>query len=179
MKKRLSLLIVALISIVLIAVSWNAISSQQSYRGDLLKVNINDLAPRFDLNDINGNHVALKNLVNEKVYVKYWASWCSICLAGLDELNTLASQENGFKVITIVSPGYKGEMSAEEFKKWFNSLPTEKITVLLDEKGIWAKEFGVVAYPTSYYIGSYGVLEKTVVGHNSNEQITSFMKNIK
>ena len=48
----------------------------------------------------------MEDLAGEKVYVKYWASWCSICLAGLDELNTLAAQDNDFKVITIVSPDY-------------------------------------------------------------------------
>jgi thiol-disulfide isomerase/thioredoxin len=143
-------------------------------------LNMGEVAPMFDLMDLNGNQVALADLVGEKVYVKYWASWCSICLAGLDELNTLSLQDNDFKVISIVSPNYKGEQSIEDFTKWFkNQAAYQDISVLIDENGTWAKEFGVRGYPTSYYIGSDGVLAKTAPGHNSNEQIASVFKEIK
>ena len=173
MKRNLPLIIISLISVALIAACGN-----NPFDKDNTHVNIDDLAPQFELNDLDGNVVAMEDLVGEKVYIKYWASWCSICLAGLEELNTLAKEDNDFKVISIVSPGYKGEMSTEKFKQWFDSLPADQLTVLLDEKGVWASEFGVLAYPTSYYIGSNGVLENTVVGHHSNEEIASHIKNI-
>ncbi|WP_438349334.1 redoxin family protein [Paenibacillus sp. FA6] len=136
-------------------------------------------APMFDLKDLNGNEVALADLAGDKVYVKYWASWCSICLAGLDELNTLSAQDNDFKVISIVSPDFNGEQSTEDFTKWFKKQTSDQdITVLIDENGKWAKQFGVRGYPTSYYIGSDGVLAKTAPGHNSNEQIVSTINEI-
>lgn len=169
MKRNLLLFIVFLLFVVLLAACGN----------DRTHINVDDLAPQFELEDLDGNIVAMNDLIGEKVYIKYWASWCSVCLAGLDELNELASEENDFKVISIVNPGYKGEMSTEKFKTWFESLPADQITVLLDEKGVWAREFGVLAYPTSYYIGSHGVLEKTVVSHNSNEEISNLMDEIK
>ena len=102
---------------------------------------VTNLAPMFDLTDLEGNRVALEDLSGEKVYVKYWASWCSICLAGLDELNTLAAQDNDFKVITIVSPDYNGEKSTAKFTKWFEKLSADNLTVLLDEDGVWSKKF--------------------------------------
>ena len=132
---------------------------------------VTNLAPMFDLNDLEGDQVALADLAGEKVYVKYWASWCSICLAGLDELNTLAAQDNDFKVITIVSPDYNGEKSTAKFVKWFEKLSADNLTVLLDEDGVWSKKFRVLAYPTSYFIGSDGMLVKTTVGHVPNDQI--------
>lgn len=132
-------------------------------------------APMFELTDLDGNEVTLANLSGEKVYIKYWASWCSICLAGMDELNTLSTSETDFRVLSIVSPNYNGEKSTEDFTKWFNSLQADQtaqdITVLLDEDGTWAREFGIRGYPTSLYIGSDGVLVKSVPGHNTNEAI--------
>ena len=95
---------IALISVaVLIAACGNEHKLNQI---DIEKkmVNQGELAPMFDLKDLNGNKVALADLAGEKVYVKYWASWCSICLAGLDELDTLAAQKSDFKVISVVSP---------------------------------------------------------------------------
>ncbi|QUW23122.1 redoxin domain-containing protein [Sporosarcina sp. Marseille-Q4063] len=146
--------------------------------GDVIHINIDDLAPEFVLEDLDGDTVALKDS-GQKVYVKYWASWCSICLAGLEELDSLAANETAFRVISIVNPGYKGEMSSEEFKEWYATLPYENITVLLDEDGVWAKEFGVIAYPTSYFISSYGELEETIIGHTSNKEISKIMKRLR
>jgi len=145
-------------------------------------VNKGSAAPMFDLKDVDGNEVSLASLAGHKVYVKYWASWCPICLAGMDELNTLAGQDNDFKVITIVSPNYKGEQAAADFKEWFKGLQAENtaknITVLLDNDGKWAQQFGIRGYPTSLYIGSDGVLVKSVPGHNTNDAITAEFKQI-
>ncbi len=141
--------------------------------------NTGDPAPNFDIQDLDGNQVSLQDLKGEKVYVKYWASWCSICLAGLDELNTLAAGDNDFKVLSIVSPKYHGEKSSKDFKKWYSYLDEDLVPVLLDEDGVYAKQFSVIAYPTSYYIGSDGLLVKTVVGHNANEDIINTFKDIK
>lgn len=145
-------------------------------------VNKGSAAPNFDLKDLDGNEVTLASLAGQKVYVKYWASWCPICLAGMDELNTLAGQSNDFKVITIVSPNYNGEQSAGDFTEWFRGLQAENtgknIHVLLDEGGKWAKKFGIRGYPTSLYIGSDGILVKTAPGQNTNDVIIDNFKQI-
>ncbi|MCS7460470.1 redoxin domain-containing protein [Paenibacillus doosanensis] len=135
-------------------------------------------APAFELKDLKGNTVSLAELKGQKVYVKFWASWCPICLAGLDELNQLSGQDNGYKVLTIVSPGYNGEQSAADFAAWFSKRGYDNIEVLLDDGGTWAKKFGVRGYPTSVYIGSDGILAQTVPGHNANEAITANFQSI-
>lgn len=141
-------------------------------------MNKGETAPEFSLRDLKGNTVGLSDVQGKKVYVKYWASWCSICLAGLEDLNNLAGQSNDFQVITIVTPDYKGEKSSQAFTEWFDQQPYDNITVLLDEKGVWAKEFGVRAYPSSFYIGSDGILAKSQPGHASNEQIMESLQEI-
>ncbi|WP_413409434.1 redoxin family protein [Paenibacillus amylolyticus] len=141
-------------------------------------MNKGETAPEFSLRDLKGNTVGLSDVQGKKVYVKYWASWCSICLAGLEDLNNLAGQNNDFQVITIVTPDYKGEKSSQAFTEWFDQQPYDNITVLLDEKGVWAKKFGVRAYPSSFYIGSDGILTKSQLGHASNEQIMESLQEI-
>lgn len=165
-------LLVSLIFIVLIS------GCGTPYDNDVITINIDDLAPEFELEDLDGNTVTLID-TGQKVYVKYWASWCSICLAGLEELDSLAANKTDFRVISIVNPNYKGEMSSEKFKEWYASLPYENITVLLDEDGVWAKEFGVIGYPTSYFISRFGELEETIVGHTSNKEISKIMKRLR
>lgn len=143
-----------------------------------MMTNEGDLAPDFDLMNLKGDKVSLTSLKGEKVYIKFWASWCSICLAGLEELDQLAASDQDFKVITIVSPDYNGEQSKDDFITWFNSLDYKNIEVLIDEKGAIAKSFGVRAYPTSAYIGSDSILIKSLPGHVDNQTIAETFKTI-
>lgn len=145
---------------------------------DMSMMNEGSAAPNFSLMNLNGETVSLSDLEGEKVYVKYWASWCPICVGGLPELDKLAGMSEDFQVITIVTPDYTGEKSVEDFKEWFGMKDTENITVLLDVDGVYAKQFGVRAMPTSAYIGSDGVLIKVAPGHSSNEQITAAFEEI-
>lgn len=142
-------------------------------------VNNQKKAADFELKDLQGTSHKLSDYAGKKVYIKFWASWCSICLAGLDEVNTLAKDNKDFTVITIVSPGFRGEKNSEDFIKWFNGLNYKNLTVLLDEGGKVSNQYGVRGYPTSVAIASDGTLVKTTLGQNSNEQIKSQFKAIK
>ena len=70
----------------------------------------------IQLKDLNQNLVNLDQYKGKNVYIKMWASWCPICLSGLHEIDELSANENqDFTVITIVSPGQKGEKNTKEF----------------------------------------------------------------
>lgn len=135
-------------------------------------------APTFEFADFDGNNISLASFAGKKVYIKFWASWCSVCLSTLAETETLSMADNDFEVITVVAPSHNGEKSAEDFKTWYNELEYKNITVLLDEGGKYMKEFGVRAFPSSAYIDEEGNLIDLTVGHSNGEQIkASFAKN--
>ena len=137
-------------------------------------------APEFTLEDVNGQTVSLSDYKDEKVYIKFWASWCSICLAGLEELNELPNEAKDFKVLTIVSPNFNNEKDRDAFVKWFKGLDNaDNFQVLLDENGETAKKYGVRGYPTAAYIGTNGELIEVLPGHSSNEEIIKKFENIK
>ena len=136
-------------------------------------------APAFDLVDLAGESHDLSEYAGEKVYIKFWASWCSICLAGMDELNTLAGEDTDFTVLTIVSPGANAEKNTESFTHWFEGLEnTENIRVLLDEGGESFEDYGIIGFPTSIYISSDGEFVKRVQGHVGNDQIKDEFQSI-
>lgn len=137
-------------------------------------------APDFEMTDLKGNTIKLSDFKGQKVYIKYWASWCPICLGGLEDINTLSAEDNGFKVLTVVAPGQKGEKNMEDFKTWFSGVDnTKNITVLFDTDGAYGAKAGVRGYPTSEYIGSDGVLVKLVPGHADNDTIKATFESIK
>ncbi len=148
-------------------------SNEEQMSTEAMMTNTGDPAPVFELVDVTGSTHKLSDYAGKKVYIKFWASWCSICLAGIEEVNTLAGDEmKDFVILTLVSPGYNNEKKSPAFIKWFNGVDNvSNLTVLLDEDGDLTREFGVRGYPTSAFIGSDGVLVKTQPGHLSNDQI--------
>jgi peptide methionine sulfoxide reductase msrA/msrB len=142
-------------------------------------MNMGEPAPAFSLLNLEGETVARSEFAGEKVYVKYWESWCSICVRGLPDIDDLAGQDNDFEVITIVAPGFGGEKNAQGFKEWFATKDTGNLTVPLDEDGTYAKQFGVRGFPTSAYIGSDGILVKVAPGHTNNDAIAAVFEDIK
>ncbi|WP_033541679.1 TlpA family protein disulfide reductase [Planococcus sp. CAU13] len=174
MKKRLTVLPL----FILFALLLSACSAGQTISG-AGQLNDGKPAPPFQLVDLQGETHDLSEYEGQKVYIKFWASWCSICLAGMNELNTLAGEEPDFEVLTIVSPDSNAEKSSESFAKWFEGVDnTENIKVLLDEGGPAFDEYGIIGYPTSVFIGSDGVMVKSQTGHVSNEQIYETFENI-
>lgn len=138
-----------------------------------------EMSSVFKYTDFDGNMVSSKDFEGKKVYIKYWASWCPICLGGLGDIDKLSTMDNDFVVLTVVTPGYKGEKTATEFKEWFNGLEYKNIKVLFDQDGKIAKELGVKGFPTSAYISSDGSLVKVSPGHFDNDAIIETFTSIK
>ena len=52
------------------------------------------------------------------MYIKFWASWCSVCMATLADTDMLAgSDDKDFVVLSVVAPGFGGEMKKRGFRK--------------------------------------------------------------
>ncbi|MER0122297.1 peroxiredoxin family protein [Streptococcus sp. ZJ93] len=138
-------------------------------------------APDFTLEGVDGKTYKLSDFKGKKVYLKFWASWCSICLSTLRDTDDLASQveDKDYVILTVVSPDHMGEKSAEDFKKWYDGLDYTHTPVLLDPSGKLLQEYGVRAYPTSAFIGSDGVLVEVHPGFMDKAGIENKLKEIK
>lgn len=144
------------------------------------KMNQGEMAPDFTLQGLDGKTYRLSDLKGKKVYLKFWASWCSICLSTLGDADQLASEVGeDVQVLSVVSPNQNGEKSEADFKSWYAGLDYKHLPVALDASGNLLKAYGVRSYPTSAFIGSDGVHVKTHVGFMSKEDIKTNLQNIK
>ena len=129
------------------------------------------------LKDLNNQPVTLSQYKGKPVYVKMWASWCPICLAGLAEIDYLSAEKNlDFNVITIASPGQKNEQNSSKFINWYKGLDYKNITVLLDENGEIIKRVNVLGYPFNLLLDKDLNLIKAQPGHLNSDQIKQFVK---
>jgi peptide methionine sulfoxide reductase msrA/msrB len=132
-----------------------------------------------ELVDINGTPDNLANYNGQKIVVKVWASWCSICLSGLEEYNELSKTYEDAVILSMVAPNKNNEMSADDFSEWFSALTEyQDITVLYDQEGTLLDSFNIRAYPSYVYVNTAGEVAHVAIGHQSNEQIITQLNEI-
>ncbi len=127
------------------------VSSQTAKKGEEV--------PDFELLGVDGNTYRLSDYKGKKVYLKFWASWCSICLASLPDTDELAKE-------------------ASDDHEWYQGLDYKDLPVLLDPSGQLLASYGVRSYPTQAFIDKEGKLVKTQPGFMDKETILQMLKNI-
>ena len=131
------------------------------------------------LTDVNGKEHRLSDYRGKNVYIKFWASWCSVCMATLADTDMLAgSGDKDFVVLSVVAPGFGGEMKKEDFVKWYKGLGYNNLPVLLDEGGAVTKKYGIRFYPSAALIDTEGNVKMLRPGHMNKESLAMEMKGI-
>ena len=128
---------------------------------------------------LDGKEVSLADYKGKKVYLKFWASWCPICLSGLADITQLSEMSPKDSVIlTVIAPGVNREKSLEDFKEWFMGVDYHSLPILVDKDGQFLKKLGVVGYPTSAFIDANGKVVRVQPGHVSNDDIVKTLESL-
>ena len=107
------------------------------------------------------------------VYLKFWATWCPVCLSGMEEFRGLAEEYAGsgdVVICSVVAPGYNNEMDRETFSDWAAGQALS-FPILLDEDGEWNRRYGIRGYPTSVFLNGDQELVEIRAGHMHNDEI--------
>jgi len=118
-------------------------------------------APGFALKNFDGTALVLKNLVGKVVILNFWASWCPLCRV---EMPILERMWTAYKERDVVIVGINSAQDTWSDARAF--LRTHKVTYanVRDETGRVAATYGVVALPTTYFIGRDGRIQERFVG---------------
>ncbi|WP_051384920.1 peptide-methionine (S)-S-oxide reductase MsrA [Comamonas badia] len=111
--------------------------------------------------------------------VKFWASWCPVCLATLEETGQWRGSEafKGVNVVTVAAPEYLGERGPEAFRRWYAGLALKTAPTLLDRGGRLAHELGVAVYPSWALLDERGNLQRIVKGGMSEADALALLRN--
>lgn len=122
-------------------------------------------APEISVLDLGDRTVKLSDYRGKPVVLRFWATGCSACVAGMPKLDSFSKvhREKGLAVLAINMGNSKPLVEA--FAKGLKlSYP-----VLLDPALIAAKKYRVTAVPTTFFIDRKGIARKVVVGEVSRE----------
>ncbi|MGE7919076.1 redoxin domain-containing protein [Viridibacillus sp. NPDC093762] len=149
------------IFMIILMIKTNFVDKDESAESGL---EINDVAPDFQLKNLAGEQVKLSDYRGQKVLLNFWASWCPPCKEEIPHMQKYYEEygEKSDMVIlavnmTRVEKGGK-EKIAEFVEKYEMTFP-----VLVDDNdGKVMKLYDVRSFPTTYIINSEGVITQKV-----------------
>ena len=112
--------------------------------------------PDFTLKTVAGTTVTLSELRGRPVVINFWASWCPPCRTEMPLLVAAyqAHRDVGLEVLAVNMTDQDSKKDMRKFVAEF-AMP---FSVPLDEKGMVRKLYGLIAYPTSVFVGSDGIV---------------------
>jgi Peroxiredoxin len=137
-----------------------------------------NLAPDFELQDINGKTMKLSSFRGKKVIVNFWASWCPPCRLEMPEIEKYYTQNKntGIEILAVnLTTAEKSQAAVTSFVK------ADGITfpVLLDKNGDAAHLYDISSIPASFILDSRGVIQEKVVGPMTYESMQKILGTLK
>lgn len=134
-------------------------------RGTGQTMRVQDAAPDFTLENLDGSEIVLSDVLKTKtVVLDFWAIWCPYCVKAIPHLEKFYA-ENKDKVALIAVDVGESKAKVENFvRKRRISYP-----VVLDPKGSVADLYKVRGIPTVVAVGQDGKI--IYYGHSIKEMV--------
>lgn len=130
-------------------------------KAEIKPIKGNPSAPLFNLEDLSGKKINLKQYRGQVVFLNFWATWCGPCKEEMPSMEALykKSKERGFVFLTI-SVDYEEKKMVKEFiDKHHYTFP-----VLIDSKCVTLDLYGVKGIPTTILIDKKGRMVGRAIG---------------
>ena len=131
-------------------------------------------APRFMLNNLNGDTVKLEQFRGDYILLNFWATWCPPCVKEMPSMERLQQKfkDKGIQVVAI-SLDKEPQAKVAAFVARLNlSFP-----ILLDPVGIVSDPYGANALPSTFILNPEGRVIAAAKGERdwySEEAISYF-----
>ncbi len=129
--------------------------------GNTNRLNPGDIAPAFAASSLGAVPFRFPDdLRGKPVVIRFWADWCRFCEGEMKAIERvwLRHKDQGLMVIAVNAGQNRQDVAA------FISKIGVTYPALLDEKAAISRQYGVVALPTTYFVGADGRIRGKVLG---------------
>lgn len=129
--------------------------------GNTNRLNTGDIAPAFAASSLGAVPFRFPDdLRGKPVVIRFWADWCRFCEGEMKAIERVwqRHKDQGLMVIAV-NAGQNRQDVATFISKIGVTYPA-----LLDEKAAISRQYGVVALPTTYFVGADGRIRGKVLG---------------
>lgn len=130
---------------------------------------VGNLAPDFDLVDLDGNNVRLSDLRGKVVFLNFWASWCPSCIAEMPDIEAVHQKYKDQNVVVVGVDIRENENTVRRFTEdngydW---------TFVLDKTGLVSYTYEIDGIPASFFLDTNGIIRSAKVGAMSQTAMES------
>lgn len=120
-------------------------------------INKGEVAPDFELELLNGESVKLSELKGKKVLINFWATWCPPCKEEMPELQRFY-EDYGDEIMIIAINATDSEKNEQVVRDFIDEYDYT-FPVALDSEMEASDDYKLMTLPTSYFIGTDGVIQ--------------------
>ncbi|MGV2620159.1 UNVERIFIED_CONTAM: redoxin domain-containing protein [Halobacillus marinus] len=120
---------------------------------------VGEAAPDFTVETVTGEIVRLSDYRGKKVFLNYWTTWCPPCREEMPEMQKFYEAFSDEVEILAVN-GTGTEDGGISMVRDFISSGEYTFPVLLDEQLEINETYQILAIPTTYFIGTDGIIQK-------------------
>jgi thiol-disulfide isomerase/thioredoxin len=109
---------------------------------------------------LSGQPINLQAYKGQPVLLHFWATWCPVCKLEQDSIDAISKDH----AVITVAMNSGNDLQVKTYLQEHNlSFP-----VIVDERSVLAKQFGVQGVPTSFVIDPEGSIAFTEVGYTTS-----------
>lgn len=133
---------------------------------------VGNLAPDFQLNNLEGKPVSLSDFRSKPILLNFWTTYCPFCQAERPLMQQIYDewQSKGLVVLTIDIFGFRATETAENLASFMQS-NNYSFPVLLDVNHEVTISYNIRATPTTFLIDKNGIIREVSVGSFSKASL--------
>jgi len=128
----------------------------------------------FNLNNLDGENVALSDHLGKAVMVNFWATWCPPCRNEMPIIQNFAAAHPDQLVVLAINAGEE----SPEVENFVNSHNLDAINFLMDPTNSIYDLYRLRGLPTSLFIDAEGLLQGVHIGELNEAYLAEYLAGI-
>ncbi len=121
---------------------------------DSLSPRVGEPAPQFVLRNPDGEAIQLSDFAGQPVWINLWATWCGPCRRELPDIQLLADEFAGERLVVLaVNQGESAGRATDFWEELGLDLP-----LLLDSTQDVSDQYRLIGLPNNFFIDRDGIL---------------------